>query len=71
MTMVLRCVALVDTFGRSTSANIASTGAVFICPVIAIPVYLWHISSFSIVENETHDSHGAFAYSTIDLPVAM
>ena len=40
MTMVLSCVALVATVGRSASAKIALTGVVFICPVIALPAYL-------------------------------
>ena len=49
MAMVLSCVALVATVGRSASAKIALTGVVLICPVIALPAYLRHISSFSIV----------------------
>ena len=71
MAMVQSCVALVVTAWRSASAKIASTGVVLICPVIALLVYLWHISSFSNVEIETHGSHAAAANSTVDLPVAM
>ena len=59
MAMVLSCVALVATVGRSASVNIASAGVVLICPLIALPAYLRHISSFSIAEGETHGSHAA------------
>ena len=40
MTIVLSCVALVETVERSDSANIALTGVGMHCPVIALPVYL-------------------------------
>ena len=65
------CVALVPIFGRLVSARIASTDVVLTCPVIARPANHWHVSSFSIVEDDTHGSHAAVAYSTADLPVVM
>ena len=40
MAMMLSCVALVATVGRSASAKLASTGVVLICPVITLPAYL-------------------------------
>ena len=40
MAMVLSCVALVATVGRSTSAKIASAGVVLTYLVIALPAYL-------------------------------
>ena len=40
MAMVLSCVALVATVGRSASARIVLTGVVLICPLIALPAYL-------------------------------
>ena len=67
MAMILSYVAT----ARSTSAKIALTGVILTCLVIALPAYLYNISSFSIVEIETHGSHAAAAYSTVDLPMAM
>ena len=60
---------LVATVGRSASAKLASAGVVLTCPVIALPAYLRHISSFSIVESKIHGSRAAGTYSTVDLPV--
>ena len=40
MAMVLSCVDLVATVGKSASANIVLTGVVLICLVIALPAYL-------------------------------
>ena len=40
MAMVVSCVFMVATVGRSASAKIASTGVVLICPDIALPTYL-------------------------------
>ena len=57
MAMLLSCLDLVATAGRSASAKIASTGVVLICSVIALASYIIHIFSFSIVEIETHGSH--------------
>ena len=69
--MAQNCVALVPIFGRLASAMIASTGVVLTCPVIAHPANHWHVSSFSILEDDTYGSHAAAAYSTADLPAAM
>ena len=69
--MAQSCVALVPIFGRLASARIASIGVVLTCPVIARPANRWHVSSLSIVEDDTYGSHAAAAYSTADLPVAM
>ena len=71
MAIVLSCVAMVATVGKSASAKIASAGVVLTCPVIVLPPYLWHISRLSIIESETHGSHTAAAYLTFDLHMVM